>query len=518
MAESKILLAILSSVLLILSFPGFDIEFLAWIALVPLLFAIEKQKPGMAFLTSYFAGVLFFLGTMYWLIHVTLPGMIAVVLYLALYFGFFGMIVSCMLRSGRYETMFFIPAAWVVLEWTRSHLFTGFGWNLLAHSQAYTLPVIQIADIFGVYGVSFLIVIVNSAMFLTLKDFQKKKYSTIRIGIAIALVFLSVAYGVFRMKNIFTGEILRVAIVQGNIPQVQKWDPDYRESILDKYESLTKRAGKMNADLIIWPEASVPGFLESENDILERVERLVKMVNTPLLVGAPREDPDRTHVYYNSAVLLAPDGSVIARYDKLHLVPFGEYIPFKKALSFVEKFAPIPIGDFTEGNDYTVFKFGVAREGKGGNLSWRSTKNIKFSCLICFEDIFAGLARQFVLHGANFLVNITNDAWFGRSSAAYQHAQNSVFRAVENRVNVIRAANTGLSCFIDQKGRIYGVVKGGGEPLFVDGIQSDEIILTKTMTFYTRYGDVFAYVCIIFSVLCMIPCIRSYLNKDRLTT
>ena len=128
-------------------------------------------------------------------------------------------------------------------------------------------------------------------------------------------------------------------------------------------------------------------------------------------------------------------------------------------------------------------------------------KNVKFSCLICFEDIFAGLARQFVLRGANFLVNITNDAWFGRSSAAYQHAQNSVFRAVENRVNVIRAANTGLSCFIDQKGRIYGVVKKEGRPLFVDGIQSDEIILTKTKTFYTGYGDVFVYGCIIFSVL-----------------
>lgn len=487
---------------MVLSFPNFNLSYLAWIGLVPLFFAIENQKPFKAFIISYIVGILFFLGTIWWLIHVTLPGMILVVLYLALYFGVFGLVFSRVAHRISYiVSLSLIPAGWVTLEWLRSTGPAGFGWALLGHSQSYNLPVIQIADLTGAYGVSFLIVMANFAIYSVIKNFGKAKHFTIPLVVPTIIIFLVLAYGYFRLNNIFTGERLKVAVIQGNIPQTQKWDYDFRDAILEKYERLTKEASKNKADLIIWPETAVPGYLDTERDLLERVKRLVIDIKTPLLVGAPREDRILKDRYYNSAILFSEDGRIIDHYDKLHLVPFGEYIPFKKLFSFVERFAPTPIGDFTRGSDYTVFKFFIERSAKTKDSNWRLIKKIKFSCLVCFEDIFPDLAREFVKRGALFLVNITNDAWFWKTSAAYQHAQSSIFRAVENRVNVVRAANTGLSCFIDQKGRVVNAVGSGGGNLFVDGFSSQEIVLTETKTFYNMYGDIFAYLCIFFSLI-----------------
>jgi len=497
-------LVILSAVLLILSFPGFDFEFLAWFAIIPLLFAVEGKKPFQAFLVSWLAGILFFLGTIYWLVHVTLPGMLIVVLYLALYFGIFGSFFSYhAVRRTPYGMLFFTPALWVALEFVRSHLFGGFGWVLLGHSQSYSLPIIQIADLAGAYGVSFLIMVANTAIFLTIRDFRHRRDGSFPyLMAAVFLVFLALTYGIFRLNNVFTGQRLRVAVIQGNIPQSKKWDSDFREEILRKYESLTRQASaKAQVDLVIWPETSVPGYIESERDLLGRVKSLAREIKMPILVGAPDEDLSLKDTYYNSALLFAGDGRLLDRYDKIHLVPFGEYVPFRNVLSFVERFARSPIGDFTAGKDYAVFSFSMARSFKDENTSWRLLKNVRFSCLICFEDAFPDLVRQFVKKGAVFLVNITNDAWFGHTSAAYQHAQSSVFRAVENRTNVVRAANTGLSCFIDQKGRITAAVGRNGNNLFVDGFAVHEIILTNTRTFYTIYGDVFAYICFISALL-----------------
>lgn len=502
--KSEIFLAVMSAIFLVISFPDFNFEFLAWIGLVPLFFAIEDKKPRQAFLISYLAGVIFFFGAIYWLVHVTLPGMVVVVLYLALYFGLFGLVISlCKFKTRGCGFLFFAPALWVALELARSHLFGGFGWSLLAHSQSYTLPVIQIADMTGAYGVSFIIVMANASVFITVKNFRKNDFAFPYscISLTVFIVFLCVTYGVFRLNNIFTGEGLKVAVIQGNIPQAKKWDPGFREDILKKYESLTKEAALARVDLVIWPETSVPGYLESERDLLDRVKLLAKEIKTPILAGAPEEDTKHDDVCYNSAVLFANDGRILDRYDKIHLVPFGEYVPFRKVLSFVERFAPSPIGDFTAGELYTVFKFLIEKQSGDKSPAWRLLKKVKFSCLICFEDIFPDLTRQFVKRGAAFLVNITNDAWFGPTSAPYQHAQSSVFRAVENRVNVVRAANTGLSCFIDQKGRIVSAVGSDGKNLFVNGFSAHEITLTPTRTFYTMFGDVFAYACVIFSLV-----------------
>lgn len=495
---TQLLLSLVSSAFLILSFPDFNLEFLAWIALVPLLFAIKEAGPVRSFLLSFLAGFVFFLGTIYWLIHVTLPGAVIVALYLALYFGFFGLFSASALRNPSIVTLFFIPAAWAVSEYLRAHLLGGFGWVLLGHSQSRALPVIQIADITGAYGVGAVIALVNAAVFFTLSGLREGIYRYRYIAAALVVLYATLAYGVFRVKNVFAGEGLRVSVIQGNIPQDRKWDAGFRNWILNRYDGLTRNAAAFGTDLIVWPEASVPGFMEAEPDLYERVKSLAMGVKTPLLVGTPYRSFAKEPRLHNSAVLFADDGRIVDRYDKLHLVPFGEYIPAKPVFSFAERFAPLPIGDFSPGAKPTVFKIIIKRELRDDTASWRMLKNIKFSCLICFEDVFPGISRRFVREGAAFLVNITNDAWFKKTAAPYQHAQSSVFRAVENRVNVIRAANTGLSCFIDQKGRVIGAVTDGSREIFVEGYATKEIFLTRTRTFYTVYGDIFAYVCMAF--------------------
>lgn len=491
-------LALASAVLLVFAFPDFDLGFLAWFALVPLLFAMDGLAPRRAFGLAYLSGTAFFLGAVSWLIHVTLPGMVVVALYLGLYVGLFGYVAARFMGDPRrsvYDTLFFLPAAWTVIEFARAHLLTGFGWVLLGHSQAFTLPVIQIADTTGVYGISFLIALVNAAIYLSIKNLRARKTDISVMTIALFLVFLALAYGIIRMKNVFTGEKVAVAVVQGNIPQERKWDSAFREEIVRTYEDLTMQAAAERPDLIVWPETSVPGFLESEPDLLRRVTDLARKAGIPLLVGTVREGKGGD--YFNSAVLIAPDGAAAGAYDKVHLVPFGEYIPFKKALSFVEKFAPVPIGDLSPGKEPVVLSFFTRKEPAAvDGAVVRLCKRVQFSCLVCFEDIFPEIARECMKKRAAFLVTITNDAWYKRSSAQFQHAQNSVFRAVENRTTMVRAANTGVSCFIDQKGHMEGIVESAGD-IYAKGYSIREITLNRARTFYTVYGDVFVYGCML---------------------
>ena len=327
---------------------------------------------------AYLTGFLFFLGTIYWLVHVSLPGMLIVVAYLALYFGFFGLIMNITqysIRNTQYERLFLIPAIWVALEWARSYVFTGFGWALLGYSQSYNLPVIQIADISGAYGVSFLIVMFNAAAFYAIKNFRNKKEFIFPMVIAAVIITVASGYGLLRLNNIFTGERLKVCVVQGNIPQDRKWDAQFAQSIIEKYSKLTILSTKEKPDLIIWPETSVPGFIEDEGKLLKWVSGLAVMTDSPLLVGAPRyEVVSGRELYYNSAFLFLKDGSLDRHYDKMHLVPFGEYVPLKDLFFFVHRFASRPIGDFVGGKEFTVLRFPVVRSVKEKDHSWKLMK------------------------------------------------------------------------------------------------------------------------------------------------
>lgn len=482
----QISLAVLSGILLILSFPDFNIRLLAWISFIPLFFAIKGSSKGGAFILACFTGLVFWSGAIYWLIHVTLAGTILLVLYLSLYFGIFGLIfnLSSPLSPGR--RMFLIPSAWVTLEYLRAHLLTGFPWALLGYSQYFNLKVIQVSDVTGCWGVSFLLMLVNFSAYLPFSKKEPSAAALKRLAVTLLLLIFVLGYGVYRLhqkpKSFMDQRSLRVVVVQADIPQELKWARGSEDYIVSRYEELTRDALKLDPGLIIWPEAASPYLLGKDDAEFSRIFLFAKEIKKPLLLGAvvvEKED------YFNSAILLDWQGRITGRYDKLHLVPFGEYIPLKKLFPFLE--TVVPIGDITRGKEYNILEIPDAK----------SPANYKFAVLICFEDLFPELSREFRREGAEFLVNITNDAWYKKTCAPYQHLQASVFRAVENRSFLVRSANTGVSAFITPQGRIASTVKGmSGKEIFVPGYASFNLpIEEEPLSFYTRYGDIFMMLC-----------------------
>ncbi|NQT75512.1 MAG: apolipoprotein N-acyltransferase [Candidatus Omnitrophica bacterium] len=472
------LLLITSAILLILAFPNFNLSYLAFIGFVPLFFALQNKTPLKAFLISYICGFLFYLGTLYWLYHVSVIGLIVLCLYLALYFGIFGYLFSRFTIHDSRFTIFVAPLLWALLEYAQSNLFTGFGWTSLGYSQYENLPIIQIADFSSVYGVSFVIMLVNVTVWKLISLVaevrgqksevrsqrsevrgQKKLSSVLCPLSSVALIlFFVYGYGFFRLQEERQAvDSIKVSVIQGNIPQEKKWDSGETEYILERYTRLTKMAALDEPDLIVWPETSFPGFLISDRGMTARILALAKETRTPLLLGANTEKGLKS---FNSAVLISGQGEILDKYDKIHLVPFGEYVPFSDRFPFLRTMVFGELGEFTAGKDFKVFDLGP-----------------KFAALICFEDVFPELARRFVKNGAELLIVITNDAWYGKSGASYQHAACSVFRAIENRVPVIRCANTGYSCFIDSMGRIYDSVEKLGTHLFITAHKTSNIRL-----------------------------------------
>ena len=394
----------------------------------------------------------------------------------------------------------------MALEHLRCHLLTGLGWNLLAHTQWNWIPVIQIADVTGVYGVSFLVVLVNVGLWqLTqargsaISDSPSVKSAGRRFLLAGFCLMGALTYGSFRIRQFPSPPVtghpspFTIALVQGNIPQYEKWNEAFQEAIWDRYEWLTHEAAKKTPDLMIWPETSVPGYLEEEA-IWRRLEKLIREVRTPLLVGVPMADLQGMHVF-NSAVLFDSDGTALDRYDKVHLVPFGEYLPLIPILGWLRNF--VLMGNFSPGKRYTVFHPSPST----------SHPSPPFSVLICFEDLFPDLCRRFIRQGARMLVVITNDAWFIHSAASLQHAQASVFRAVEGRVWVARAANTGWSGFIDPAGRRLATPQQ--IPRFEPGIAAAKLSGAFSLSGYVRWGDWFPILCLILTGLAFFPSKRS---------
>jgi apolipoprotein N-acyltransferase len=491
MSRRAVAYAALSGLLVAASFPTFGLWYLAWIALVPLLAALRDQSVKTGLRLSGIFGLAYFCGTIYWVTnsihfygHVPLiPAVLIMLLFsfiLALFVTPFGAAVVHLRKHQPGILFLAAPAVWVTLELARTRLFSGFPWALLGHSQQTVLPVIQIADITGAYGVSFLIVLANIAVAEFLAD--RKKF--VPPVVAAAALVTALGYGYFRLGGEYGEGAVKVSVVQGNIEQDKKWDPAYQTEVIDTYKRLTQEAIEQKPDLVIWPETATPFYFGGSGDnarLTADLLQYVKSTRTPLLTGSPtyQVKPGRVIELRNSAFLISQNGTPHAVYHKIHLVPYGEYVPMKKVLFFVEKMVQA-IGDFQAGTEYTVMKFRPAGNGR----------EITLSTVICYEIIFPDLVRKFVRGDAGIMTTITNDAWFGRTAAPYQHFSIAVFRAVENRVPLARAANTGVSGFIDAKGRV----------LETSGIFT-EAVLTRTLapgnvkTFYTKHGDVFAYLC-----------------------
>ena len=422
----------LSAVFLVLPFHFDPLGFVAYFAFIPYFFVLGSRTAGGAFKYSYLFGLLFFCLLGYWLTNVNILGFLLLSAYLALYFAFFG-IYAVKFLNQPLKAIVFLPAFWVASEILRGWVIGGLPWALLGYSQWKNITWIQIADITGAYGVSYFVLAVNVMLYQIIRTVwirpeDIKKALMPLAGILLAALLLVGGYGLAVLKyrdafNRAPGDkaVVRVSVLQGNIPQEQKWDAKIKNIIFEKYKRLTFMSAIEKSDLIVWPETSFPGYLEDEPVMAAELRNVVRQSRTDVLVGAPTfGDLEKGLRFYNSAVLYGPSGEEIKRYSKIHLVPFGEYVPFELALSLIRNF--VQIGHFTAGEERTVFTMATRYQ--------KINIKAKFAALLCYEDIFPGLVREFCNGGADFLINMTNVSWYGKTAAPYQHAQASVLRAV----------------------------------------------------------------------------------------
>jgi len=483
------LLAALSGILLALAFPSPGLSILAWVALVPLLAAIRESSWRSSFKLAFITGFIAYSGIFYWLNIVMttygkLPLLVSFILmllmaaYLALYIAGAAALTRLAELRG-IPVAASLPVIWVSLEYLRAYLFTGFPWASLGYTQYRTLPLIQIADITGVYGLSFLVVLTNVVLFRMARGISGRgnvRYPLVTSAILVALLAVCLGYGFVTLNRPDNGRLIKVALAQGNIPQDIKWNPAFQEETVAIYERLSRSGQGAGSDLVVWPESSLPFFFEREPVYSARVSSLARELNSAMIVGSPAlEKGIMKDRLLNSAFLVGADGTTLGRADKVHLVPFGEYVPLASFLPFVHKMVE-GIGDFSAGANLTPLAAPFGRLG----------------VLVCFEGIFPEISREYVRQGATLLVNITNDAWFGRSSAPYQHLSMTVFRAVENRVPLVRSANTGITAIIDSRGHIVRMTG-----LFHEALLTGEVRAGNYRSFYTRYGDVFAWLCLL---------------------
>jgi apolipoprotein N-acyltransferase len=462
----------LTGALLVLSLPKPDLYPLAWIALAPLLFVVSRMKSASwVMTTSYVAGVVFFAGTCYWItetmaIYGGLSPVLAVgvgllfALTFGLYFVLFALGLHLAVKKFGAPGLFFAAPLWVTVELLRSVLFSGFPWMLSGYALVPYAGILQVATWTGVYGLSFIATAVNSIIAYALLQ-----RSVRWIAAAAAVIVMAWLLPVFGRTP--SDDPIKVRLVQTNISLDQPWQKPDSDDLLRELIKLSVSDGG-SPRLVVWPETPAPFYLTQDAEFRTRMQSVARQLGAYFLVGYIDMVGEGAS---NSAGLLSPAGDQISRYDKMHLVPFGEYVPLKRLLFFAESLTR-QVGEFVPGSDYTI----------------SDVEGHKFSTIICYESIFPNLVRQFVKRGSSLIVLITNDGWFGESSAPYQHLRMGVVRAVENRRYIVRNANTGISAIIDPYGRIESQT-----PIGVRMVLDGTAYFRSDRTFYTQYGDVFAY-------------------------
>ncbi len=450
------------------------------------------RRPRAALALGWFGGFVFFLLLLRWLnftfqVYSAIPWPLTwlptmlLAAYCGLYVGLFAGAVSWL--AGRRSVLVGVGAApflWVAAEWLRGWVLGGFPWGSLGYSQYRQLAVIQVAELGGVYAVSFVVLAVNAALASTVV--LPARRSAGALGVAALLVGSTLAFGVTRLAEPAraSAETASVSVMQPSIEQPLKWDATYAETTLRIYFELTREAGHSHSDLIVWPETASPTLLRSDPVLLAALRDLSHGIGVPLLVGSVDAEGGTPPTFRNTAFLLDARG-IVSRYDKIHLVPFGEYVPFSTVIGFVSGWAEF-IADLEPGSRAEVF----------------SGPPAPFGAVICYEGIFPALVRRFVRNGARFMVNMTNDAWFGHTDGPLQHLGMYPLRAVENRTAIVRAANTGVSAFIAPSGAIVQSL-----PPFARGTMTVRVPLRARQTLYTRLGDWLAYMSMAVSALAL---------------
>jgi len=507
---SRAALAVASGLAMGLAFPKFDYGLLAWVALVPLFYAIEGQSMRRVFWWAYLQGFASYIVSLYWIpipLHdfadvpmqyaifpmLALAGIVAINTAVAIWAGEF------VARRTRIPSVITMPVAWAAIEWFRTYVPAAFPWNLLGYAAYKNLELIQFAEFTGVYGVSALIVFFNAVVYVVISRRGGYRLQTISLSTLTAMMIAMVAFGAWRINNIkhapTTGSF-KAAMVQGNIPQSLKWDPKFLPQSYGVYQDETVEAAKSGADLIIWPEAAAaflfqpddlyPAALASDAEYRTALLTLARNISKPILFGAPAlARADGQLGFYNRAYLVSAEGKgeVDAYYDKIELVPFGEYVPARAILGYFVNKVVNGFGDLLPGNKQTLFDF----------------QGAKLGILICYESIFPDLTRREVNAGADVLVNVTNDAWYGESSAPYQVLAMAAMRSVETKVPMVRVANTGFSTLIEPSGLITNRT-----PLFQRGMVVVKVPWRPVRTLYTIVGDLFAEICFVLMAIGLI--------------
>ncbi len=467
----NVVLPALSGLLLFLSFPSFSLSYVALFAWVPLLVSLEGKGLRRTFQSGWITGLLFFGFLIYWLNYVTTAGYTLLVLYLSLYPALFCVLLRRL--RGPLARPFWGGLIWAQMEYLRSIGGWSFSWGLLGHTQWAIEQLAYSARWWGVYGLSFVIMATNLCLAEVWSARRRRRAIKNRWLWPLALLVLIAVVGQGNKAERASRRSLRVALLQGNYPQDRKWE-ETTSDVLEHYLQLSSDVLEKKPDLIVWPETAIPDILSQRPDVRAAIRDWVIDNHVAVLFGAVAEERSDTDalVYYNSAFFASPNptGQVLwHRYDKVHLVPYGEKVPFKWLFPFLERVVEARGGgEYEPGTTFPVFEVRGAR----------------FGILICFESTLPSLAREYAVQGVDFLVVITNDAWFGPSTAPYQHALQSAFRAVEAGVPVVRATNTGWTSAFDAAGRLVGAI-----PIYQEGALVVDLQAGQRRTPYARWGD-----------------------------
>ena len=522
--QAKYVPALISGLALTLSFPDANFSYLAFFAMVPWFVSMQSMTSKESFYSGFIAGIFHFITLIYWIVPtlheygglhpvLAVSTLILLCLYLSMYPGIFAYILK------RMDANFLIaPIAaaciWTGLEYIRTYAFTGFSWGALGYSQYSNILLIQISDFSGVYGVSFIIVLINyllSTLGLSFNKGQYKKHFFPIMYTAIlcaAVIFYGSQKITILNSQIENAPKPTLRVVQGNIRQDIKWSDEFKDQTLEKYIQLShgefnEAGSQKKPDLVIWPETALAFYYGFDKNRSNRVDKCVRQLKTNFLIGSPAFTTNGNQTkFYNRAYMLNYASIVTGTYDKNHLVPFGEYVPFGDYLTFLGKLTA-QAGNFSSGDKtFVPLKF------DSHNLKVTNNQKVthKTGVLICFEILFPSIAARFVKNGADILTTITNDAWFGNTSAALQHFSIAVFRAVETRRTIARAANTGISGFIDPVGKIYETTA-----LFTDRSVTQKVPALTRISFYTKYGDIFAIGSIV--AICMVFMVKGARKK-----
>ncbi|MGI8437951.1 MAG: apolipoprotein N-acyltransferase [Chthoniobacterales bacterium] len=534
------LASLASGLLLRACFAPFAQAWLCWIALTPVLAAVwfsgaESKRRWLRDLSlGYLAGAVFFWSVFSWLRTVTGIGSVMVGLYMAIYLALWAWLAGRMrprLRAvkpvegleavtqrlaakrkrepfdvgepalpesplrgspwlsslGNLRLAFFLAAAWVTVEWLRSVVFSGWGWNTLGSALHGQWAMIQIVEFTGVPGLSFMVAFTNVILVATVKRFiveaeVKRARPHFDFTVTMVAIVGVICFGIRAVQIHPPSTTVRIGALQPNVPREQKFNPEYVQATFDKFTRLSQVALQARPDLLVWPESSMPAPVLQDETTRQYVTDFVARAKTDLLLGAIDVDEKDA---FNAALLVTDSGRSFQVYHKMHLVPFGEYVPGRNTVPGIGWIVGEQVPeDFGFGKQHTVFQM--------------TRPDVRLAPLICFEDTIGELTRQFVRRGANLLANVTNDGWFQRTCGSQQHLDNAIFRCVETRLPMVRAANTGVTCFVNEFGRVTQVLRDETGSQFTEGVLSGSVQVPTNYqpTFYVRHGEVFGFGCV----------------------